>query len=267
VALFTRILDFKQAFLSRLRDKRSSPRFNVGAAFPLKATLILSGDSAPPKKGAAASAGLSWGGRVGNISSNGLSVILPPAALTSRGEETSVRLAVDEHEIEISCLVAHFRVYNSYSVCGVKLKFDDFKLQKAFHQIVEAVRVGTAFEPAPAARNTGGLLRQQWRSVNRAVLTEWRNATTRKIERFELTIGEHRLAGQVSPPGILVEARSSNTKAPVSAAVAGEVRDFFRWVSNNLPKVVPADLRDLVGRLAGAEQLSHSGWAAPTKSK
>jgi len=265
VALFTRILNFKQAFLSRLRDKRANPRFNVGASFPLKATLLLSGDNSPAKKGPAAGAGLSWSGRVGNMSSNGLSVMLPPAALTVRGEETTLRLAIDEHEIEISCLVAHFRVYSSYSVCGVKLNFDDFKVQKAYHQIVEAVRVGTSFEPAPTSRSSGALLRQQWRSVGRASLNEWRNATTRKIERFELTIGDHRLAGHVSPPAVVIAARSTASKAPVPAAVATEVRDFFRWVSANLPKSVPADLRDVIGRLTASEQLANGGWSAPPK--
>jgi hypothetical protein len=191
--------------------------------------------------------------------------MLPPAALTIRGEETTLRLAIDEHEIEISCLVAHFRVYSSYSVCGVKLNFDDFKVQKAYHQIVEAVRVGTSFEPAQVSRSSGAFLRQQWRSVGRSSLTEWRNATTRKIERFELTIGDHRLAGQVSPPTVVIAPRSSTTKAPVPAAVATEVRDFFRWVAANMPKSVPADLRDVIGRLTGSNQLSSSGWSAPPK--
>ncbi|HEX2860749.1 MAG TPA: PilZ domain-containing protein [Lacunisphaera sp.] len=267
MALFTRILNFKQAFLSRLRDKRATPRFNVGAAFPLKATLVLSGDHAPAKKGAAAGAGLSWSGRVGNMSSNGLSVMLPPAALTTRGEETTLRLSLDEHEIEISCRVAHFRVYSSYSVCGVKLNFDDFKLQKAYHQIIEAVRVGTSFEPAPGSRSSGGLVKQQWRSLSRSSLTEWRNAATRKIERFEITIGDHRLAGHVSPPGVTIAPRSSNSKAPVPAAVATEVRDFFRWVAANLPKSVPADLRDVIARLTSSTQLANGGWAAPAKLK
>jgi hypothetical protein len=267
VALFTRILNFKQAFLSRLRDKRANPRFNVGASFPLKATLLLSGDNPPGKKNPSAGAGLSWSGRVGNMSSNGLSVMLPPAALTTRGEETTLRLGIDEHEIEISCVVAHFRVYSSYSVCGVKLNFDDFKVQKAYHQIVESVRVGTSFEPAQVSRNSGAFLRQQWRSVNRSVLTEWRNATTRKIDRFELTIGDHRLAGQVSPPGVVIAPRSSSSKAPVPAAVATEVRDFFRWVSANLPKSVPGDLRDVIGRLTASNELANGGWSAPPKFK
>lgn len=169
VAFFTRILNFKQAFLSRLRDKRSQSRFTVGASFPLRATIVLSGDNAGSKKGASGT-GLSWSGRAGNISGNGLSVLLPPAALTSRGEETSLRLTLDDHEIDLSCSIAHFRVFATHSLCGVKLNFDDFNVQKAYHQVVEAVRVGTSFEAAaPSTQSSGGLVRQQWRSVNTAL--------------------------------------------------------------------------------------------------
>jgi hypothetical protein len=265
VAFFSSILDFKKTFLTRLRDKRSQPRYNVGAAFPLKATLILTGDSRPAKKGSTSSpaSGLSWGGRVGNISSNGLSVHLPPAALTTRGEATTVLLTVEKHEIEIACVVAHFRVFSTHSVCGVQLKFDDYNVQKAYHQLVEAVRVGTSFAPAQPAKASGAQVSQQWRSVNRATLAEWRNATTHKIERFELAVGEHRLTGQTSPRGVNITPRSAGSRAPIPVSTATEVRDFIRWVAANLPKQVPADLRDTIGNLTGADQPAQGTWARP----
>lgn len=265
MAFFTRILNFKQTFLARLRDKRTQPRYTVGAAFPLRATIILSGSNAGGKKGSSGS-GLSWSGRAGNISTNGLSVMLPPAALTARGEETSLRLTLDDHEVDLSCTVAHFRVFATHSVCGVKLNFDDFNVQKAYNQIVEAVRIGTSFEPAQSS-TSGSLVRQQWRSVSRSTLSEWRNTTTHKIERFELSVAEHRLTGQVSPPSVQITPRGSNSKSPVPAETAIEVRDFFRWIGANLPKTVPADLRDLMNRLTSSNQLINGGWSAPPRMR
>lgn len=265
VAFFTRILDFKRAFLAKLRDKRAHPRYPVGAAFPLKASLLLAGHDRPGKKDSAS--GLSWSGPLGNISSNGLSVFLAPAAQTTRGEETFVRLTLGTQTIEIPCTVAHFRVYGSYSICGVKLNFSDFKIQKAYHQIVEAVSVGASFEPAESKpRATASQVSQQWRSVNRSSLSEWRNATTRKVERFELVVGEHRLIGHSTPPTLEVTARGTNVKTPVAAAVAAEVRTFFHWVTTNLPKNVPADLRDFMGRLTQAG-VARDGWAPPPSKK
>lgn len=262
MAFFNRILDFKQAFLARLRERRAHPRYLAGAAFPLRATLVLSGETGPAKKGRSAD-GLSWSGRVGNVSCAGLNVLLPPAALTARGETTSVRLTIDTHELEIPCTVAYFRVYHSHAACGVKLTFDDYEVQKAYSQIVEAVRVGTSFEPAAAAQAAGAQIRQQWRSTGRALLSEWRNATTRKVERFELVIGDHRLAGQVSPPILSITPRSAAAGTTVPDEVAAEVRDFFRWVSANLPKTVPADLRDVLSRLISSNQVAERSWSAP----
>lgn len=261
VAFFTRILDFKRAFLAKLRDKRAHPRYPVGAAFPLKASLLLAGNDRPGKKDSAS--GLSWSGPLGNISSNGLSVFLAPAAQTSRDEETTLRLTLGSQMIEIPCTVAHFKVFGSYSVCGVKLNFTDFKVQKSYHQIVEAVSVGASFERADTApRTMASQVGQQWRSVNRATLSEWRNATTRKVERFELVVGEHKLIGLATPPSLEVTGRGSNAKTPVAAAVAAEVRTFFHWVTTNLPKNVPADLRDLMGRLTQSG-VARDGWAPP----
>lgn len=265
VALFSSILDFKKAFLSRLREKRSNPRFNVGATFPLKATLQLCGEARPTRKGDAETkpAGLSWSGKIGNISANGLSVLLPPAAQTVRGEETVIRLMIDKHELEVPCVIAHYRVFGAYSVCGVKLNFSDYNVQKGYHQLLEAVRIGTSFEPSRPSKLASGLLTQQWRSVNRATLTESRNPDTRKIERFELAVGEHRLAGQFSPRAISITPRSTASRAPIPASTAVEVRDFIRWVSANLPKAVPADLRDVIGNLTAPSQPAQGTWAPP----
>ncbi len=269
MALFTRILDFKKAFLSRLRDKRSSPRYNVGAAFPLKASLLLTGDVRPAKKGAAParSAGLSWSGRIGNISTNGLNVLLPPAAHTARGEETTVRLTIEGHEIEIPCVIAHFRVLSTHSVCGVKLNFTDYAVQKDFHQLLEAVRVGTSFEVARPPQPSGHLISQQWRSLNRSLLTEWRQVDTRKIQKFELAVGEHRFSGQTSPRGVSITPRSTASRAPIPSSTAVEVRDFMRWVAGNFPKGVPADLRDMVGNLTAADQPAQGSWAPPPMAR
>ncbi len=269
MALFSRILDFKKGFLSRLRDKRAQPRFTVGATFPLKASLLLTGDVRPAKKGESKPrpAGLSWSGRIGNLSSNGLSVLLPPAAHTVRGEETIVRLTIEGHELEIACVVAHFRVFSTHSVCGVKLNFDDYAVQKGFHQLVEAVRIGTSFEVARPAKQSGEQISQQWRSVNRGTLTEWRSADTRKVQRFELAVGEHRLSGQASPRHINITPRSTASRAPIPVSTAVEVRDFMRWVAANLPKGVPADLRDLIGNLTAADQPAQGSWAPPPAAR
>jgi len=250
VPIFTRILDFKRDLLARLRNKRSHPRHRVGANFPLKAVINLSGDDAPAAKGAQARAlGCDWSGHVGDISNNGLNIILPPAATATRGEPTTLRLSLENHLLEIPATVAHFRVYSTHALCGLRLEFADFKTQKAYHQLVEAVSLGASFAPAGPGRPSPGFVRRSWRSKNKALLTDWREADGRTLDHFELTLGDHSVQGQRSRLGLEVQHRAEAGKT-VAPAVAGEVRQLFRWVVGNLPKSVPADLREFMARIA-----------------
>ncbi|MES1167583.1 MAG: PilZ domain-containing protein [Oleiharenicola lentus] len=265
VPIFTRILDFKRDFLARLRNKRSHPRHRVGAGFPLKASLNLVGEeSYNAKRTPVRGTGLAWSGRVGDISANGLNLILPPAAATARGEPSVLKLTLENHALEIPCTVAHFRVHgSSHALCGIRLAFDDFKTQKAYLQLVEAVSMGASFAPAGPGRSQPGFVRRSWRSVNKALLTDWRDAGSRALDHFELTLGEHSVQGQSSRPGIEVHHRGNNAKS-VSPAVEGEVRQLFRWVVGNLPKNVPADLREFMTRIGSSvPSAPPSAWGAP----
>ena len=249
--IFTRILDFKRVFLTRLRNQRRHPRHRVGAGFALKASLSLSGSGKiNPDKAPVRGSGVNWGGAVGDISAGGLSIILSPAATTARGEPSVLRLTLEKHEIVIPCNVAHFRVYNSHALCGVQLEFDDFKPQKAYLQIFEAVKLGSSFEPTGPGRKQAGFVSRSWHSVQKTHLTEWREADTNALDHFELSFGEHKVLGWKSRPGLEVQSRRGGAKS-VPPAVEAEVRQMSRWIVGNLPKNVPADLRELLARSGG----------------
>ncbi len=250
--IFTRILDFKRDFLARLLNKRSHPRHRVGAGFPLKAVINLSGDDSPVRPGAKARGpGCDWSGRVGDISNSGLNIMLPPAATAARGESTTLRLTLENHALEIPATVAHFRVYNSHALCGLRLQFADFKSQKAYQQLVEAVSLGASFAPAGPGRTSPGFVRRSWRSRNKTMLTDWREADGRALDHFELTLGEHSVQGRRTRLGLDVQHRANADKS-VPPVVAGEVRQLFRWVVGNLPKSVPADLREFMAKIASS---------------
>ena len=48
------------------------------------------------------------------------------ASATARGEKTTLTLTLENHEVKIDCVVAHYRVLSSYAVCGLELQFTDF---------------------------------------------------------------------------------------------------------------------------------------------
>lgn len=249
--LFKRILNFKRAFLAKLRDKRKAERYPVGGLFPLKATVNLSG----LESGSTPGSGYDWGGRLINVSSNGVGLQLLRAATTVRGEETELRLSLEDHQLSIPCVVAHFRTYSGYSLCGLQLKFTDFNKQKAYLQLVEAVAMGASFVPAKAKGTGGsrpGLVSQQYFAHNKSVLTAWRTAKTGELDHFELVVGGHCVKGGQTVPPLEVFRMTKPPKPEGSAEVAGEVRRLFRWVVPNLPKAVPSDLRTLMDHAANA---------------
>ncbi len=275
VLLFKRILDFKQAALARLRDKRKGVRHPVGPAFPLKGTVSL--------RGGAATA-CDWSGSPANLSSNGVSLFLPPATITARGEKTTLRLSIDQYALRLPGVVAHFRVLSTHAVCGLTLEFPDFTAQKAFFQLLEAVCLGGSMAPVKSATVAGcppGLSVEQYCADAKSRLAVWRQAATRQIDSFELVIDGHCLRGEARGPTLEVYARQagggtgktarSDPAYNLSADVTGEVRQLFRWVLLNFTKVVPADVQAFMqevikGTRTPAEQAISRSFAPPSSA-
>lgn len=270
VLLFKRILDFKLATLGKLRNKRQAPRYSVGPGFPLKGTINLCGLDSPAKVAAAApGSGYDWAGSLANLSSCGVSLLLPPAAISVRGERSLLRLTIGQYSLQFACVVTYFRVLSSHAVCGLTLEFADFPAQKAFMQLHEAVRIGAAFaqiKPSALPRPLPGLSLEQFQADSQARLTVWRTISDRQIESFELVIGDHCLRGEARGPTLEVYARQRTRdtgkaarSAPaynLSAGITAEVRQLFRWVVPNLTKEVPADLRAFMQQLINDTQTS-----------
>lgn len=247
VLFFKRILDFKQAALARLRDKRKAARHPVGPGFPLKGTVGLRG---------LASTSCDWSGSLADLSSCGASLLLPPAAATIRGEKSILRLTIEQHALQLPCVVTYFRVLSTHAVCGLRLEFPDFNGQKAFSQLLEAVCIGASFAPVKVSALAGhppGLKLEQYRADAQSRLAVWRKSADRQIDSFELVLGDHCLRGEAEGPTLEVYARQAAggagkaaRSAPayrLTAGVAEEVRQLSRWVLANFTQAVPADVR------------------------
>jgi hypothetical protein len=260
VLLFKRLLSFP--FGSKLRDKRGDQRHPVGSGFPLKGSVSLIGRDTLPKPGAAARANAcNWGGRPSNLSRHGVSLQLPPAAVTVRGEQTELELTLESHRLVIPCVVAHFRSYNSHSLCGLSLKLDNPKLETAYLQLLETVAIGASFTAVPPSvlkRNPTGLVREQYVADNKFLLSAWRDAPSRELAGFELLLGDYCAKGEMQGRDLEIysrESQSNPAKTTLTAPAFGfttgvhaEVRQLYRWVVLNLPKSVPFDLRALLER-------------------
>ncbi len=267
--LFRYLLDFKKAALAKLRDKRKSMRYPVAATFPLRASITLQDSDQMGRK--ADSEGRLWGGSVINMSIGGLSVQLPPAAVSRRGHETMLVLSLDGYQLMMPAVVAHFRVQSASAICGLELKVKDLDHRKGYLQVLETVILGSTLElvekPTRAAERAGFAV-TQFKSSRKATLTAWREPETKKLAGFELLVNEHCVRGEANRPAL--EIFSSNAEgerrawsAPGFAVSEGienpEVRQLYRWVALNLPKAVPADLREMMRFFANAR----TDWKAP----
>ncbi len=258
VLFFKRLLCFR--FGSRTREKRVAPRHPVASGFPLKGSVCLAGrDTLSQTSGSSRDPGCIWSGRPANLSASGVSLQLPPAAITVRGERTVLVLALEGHQLELPCVVAHFRTYNSYSLCGLSLQCNNPDILAAYRQLVEALGIGASFvtrKPSGPGRHAPGLTCEQYQGKNKFLLTAWRRTGARELVGFELLLGDFCVKGEARAMEMEIYSRQKENRtakvarsAPTLSLSAGrhsEVRQLYRWIVLNLPKTVPADLRALL---------------------
>lgn len=254
--LFKRIFDFPRASLARLRDKRRAKRYPVAPGFPLKAVVNLLGVANPAKSFAPAGLGVAWSGAVVDMSGTGLRLQLPPAATTARGERTVLTLSLEDFELRIPCTVAHFRTQSASALCGLSFQFNDDTQRKAYLQLLEAVVVGAGFVAGKPIKAGAGLKGERYNSENKATLTVWRIATDGRLDSLELQIGGHCVRSAGGSSALQVFAGKGTEVTPVAGLEQQEVLRLFRIVAANLPKTLPADLRERMQFLAKPPALS-----------
>jgi hypothetical protein len=234
----------------------------VGADFPLKGSIRLIGrDTIGAIRQAAPGAGCHWSGRPVNLSRDGLSLRLPPAAIAARGEETALVLTVEGRELEIPCAVAHFRSLRTHALCGLSLQLTNAHSKAAYHQLIEAVGIGANFTVVKrprGLRTPKGFVGEQYQSGPKYILTAWRDTTGRELAGFELLLGDFCVKGlpgakdleiySLQPQNRTGKSADSAPNLSLSTGRHAEVRQLFRWVVLNLSKAIPADLRTQLGR-------------------
>ena len=276
MAFFKHILDFKRAALARLKDKRKARRYYVGPAFPLKARIVLPDSDGTPRKSKEPpppDAGRNWGGSLFNMSGEGLSLQLPPAAIAKRGEKTSVTLSLDGYELKLPCNVAHFRVQAGTAYCGLVLEFPGKTERKSYLQLLEAVALGSTLAPAAGSASSHdrpGLRAERYKSARPALLTAWRDPKSGELAGFELVLRDHCLRGEAKRPALEIFANKGGGEKTAWSAPGftfstgkenGELRQLFRWVALNTSRTVPTDLREMMRFFAH----SRDDWKAPQK--
>jgi hypothetical protein len=256
VPLFKYLFNFKGgAFLKR--DKRRAPRYPVGEIFPVKGIVSFcvqeEKGSRPPKD---KEVWQNWSGRLINLSSSGASIQLAASALSNRGHACKFKLTLDGKQIEMEGMIAYFRTFTQYSLCGLSFTFPDEATQKTYLQLLEMVMIGASIEPAAKGlfnKDATGMAKEIYQGKNKTRLCVWRNAASGSVSHFEFRIHEHYIRGNAQTFKLEVDtteglnglAHPSPTTPPAKLAAdeVAEVRQMFRWVVTNLQKGVPGHVK------------------------
>ena len=256
VPLFKYLFNFKGgAFLKR--DKRRAPRYPVGEIFPVKGIVSFcvrdnKGGPLPKDK----EVWQNWSGRLINLSNNGASIQLAPSALAKRGDTCRFRLMLEGKQIEMDGLIAYFRTFTQYALCGLSFTFPDEAAQKTYLQLLEMVMIGSSVEPAAKGlfnKDAKGMAKEVYQGKNKTRLSVWRNEASGSVSHFEFRIHEHFIRGNAKTFKLEVDTvegvdglAQPGPGAPLPklpTAQVAEVHQMFRWVVTNLPKSVPGHVK------------------------
>ncbi|MFI5335395.1 MAG: PilZ domain-containing protein [Opitutales bacterium] len=252
MSFFNRILNFSQEAV-RQREQRRSQRYPTGAAFPLQATLTLSGRTPAT----------AWTGTLTDLSAHGTSVRLPAGAAATRGEPGRLRLAVEEQQLEVAGTIANLRAHPDHTICGFELQFPEFNTHKNYMQLLEAVALGAMLAPADARfvrQDAPGLHKEKYSGEADTELILWREAPGGAIDSFEFRMNDCFVRGHRRASGLEIytqetvkdELKSGYTQPTVhpNTATQEEIRRLYRWVVPNFAPAVPDDVRRFLAGFA-----------------
>lgn len=241
--LFKKILNFKKADDSAA-DQRGDKRYPVGIKFAVKAKLAIPArDSEGNLLTGSRGGPTDWGGQLMDLSNNGASIRLHPAAVTVKDDACQLKLELENMLFEIAAKIAHFRQTPQHATCGLTLNFSDSYARKAYLQLMEPVVIGSSLEPVERVKqDVPGLLKEQYAAESDTVLNVWRDSSGKNAKLFELLIHDYVVRGNTEMPGLKV-GRRDGTNTAMGAGHKDEIRRLFQFVTQNLGKSVPSEVR------------------------
>ena len=248
--MFRRIFDFKKSNVSQL-EHRLTKRYPTGATFPLRATLQV--------------AGRDWRGRVVDISASGVGLLLSRDDALTQGLSGELRLELEQHLLTVNSVITHAKLRRDGCLCGIGMEFDDFAVQKSFLQLLQPVAIGSSLQPVAAAlviQNEPRFTKLSFRGESNSVLSVWReNVADGDLHSFEFMMQDYFVRADAKVRVLEVFTRAQVDRPPQLKASApvfdptgdmnDEVRQLFRWIVPNLPKVVPAEIRGFLQDFTG----------------
>ena len=254
-------------------EQRLTRRYVPGPGYNLPVQLKVSGQIVPAS--------------LLDISGFGLGLSLDPEVAIVVDEEVEVFLAKDGSEFNTTGRIAHLRLFENNTLCGIELKFDSLVLQQTYLQYLQPIAIGQSLEPQsslPALSPPEGLSQDIFEGITGSRLRVFRKQSAEgELHSFEFHLHEFLCTAQVAvgkmevrriglwqsesetgsgPP---TEDENRAQRASENDAAVGmdqahpqaqivEGWCLFRAVVTNLSDAIPEDVRAFLDYLA---QTSH----------
>jgi hypothetical protein len=234
---FKRILKEPESGLKiAAKERRDSRRIPVGADFPLHAVLGFDrrGGTVAPMS---TPGGAAWKGRLLDVSDVGARILLPPAALASRGDICELRLGLGGFALTVPCEVTNLRVASEGVHFGLRHDLSNQEVREGYRQLLDVIAFGSTLRPQkkPAADDSGYLLERY--AGDNSLLSVWRERSSRQVAAFEMQLEDCLVrAARGRPMEYFAAGR------PATPARVVEIQRLFTWVASNLPPAVPEDV-------------------------
>jgi len=253
VSFFKRILNLKGE-AAAANEQRQATRYAVGPDFPLKTVLNLYGRDADGKLlKSSDGTGRDWSGRMFNLSATGASMRLPNSAFAARGEACQLKFVLGESTLVIPAYIAHFRVYSAHATCGVALRFPDDETQASYQQLLYPVSIGASLaqvDPKQVTQDADGFIKEEFKGEN-SHLVIWRAKANLVLQGFDFRMGDYgvRWTDGLEEMDCYAVVHGTDDLLEINEEQKVEVRWLFCLSVPNLPKGVPTDVREFLGRL------------------
>lgn len=242
--LFSRILDFSENHIREV-ERRREQRYVPGRHFPLQATIDVDGEPRIAKI-----VDLSPGGA-------GLQVSGPTYL---RGSLARLHLMIEDSWMEFACTIAHVRALPSGCRLGLTAGFASFEEKKAYLQLLQPVAIGSVFRaatPDEIRQTDPGMYKLVFTGRPGTELDVWRQGDAEgPFHSFHWQMDDYIVQGaagneaQIFSRKYMIAPSKIKPGAPAYRKLPGEMQDeigrLFKWTMLNLPKDLPAEVRNFV---------------------
>jgi len=225
---------------------------NRGSALPDKALLSYVGrdDTGAPMSDSRH--GWNWKGKLIDCSDFGARMQLGTGGLRAVvGEACDLRIRVQDFEINVPCHVTNIREQDDGMIFGLKHDIEDAATLRDYRQFVEVVALASTLKlkKKTTQPDESGYSTEHYGSSRPSSLTVWRHPANAAVAAFEFILKDS-MVRAVSSRGLEFFTGDDKGSHPATAMRSLEIQRLFQWVVANLPREIPEDVRDFLGRYA-----------------